>query len=285
MKLTEQHLRLLIRGILEARSDFEQGTQGINYFSDFNDPLFVRPESRKNIEPAKQVKRAWAVAVDVIEDDEYVEGQPAPRLSKARLWIQSLHKITWMPREGDVLEHLYKFLNDTDRRGEIACSLTVPGQELERPPGWGWLGVEVEGWVTLAAESMNALMTGYFRDVPHWQHNRFTSSGSPRRPTRFNAQLGSKYIVGPEDAPKLLEPMDASEALVANWVPKRIVIDYNAATGDLMDNEYQNPGSTIGPFFYAMQHKIKLPVVDRMGNPIDLKQMEDDASYMLRGGQ
>jgi hypothetical protein len=263
--------------IIEARSDFEQGTQGINYFSDFNDPLFVSPESRKNIEPAKQVKRAWAVAVDVIEDDEYVEGQPAPKLSKARLWIQSLHKVTWMAYSGDVLTHLYKFLNDTDRRGEIACSISVPGHEMTRTGGWSWLGVEVDGWVTLAAEDMNALMTGYFRDVPHWQHNRFTSSGSPRRPTRFNAQLGSKYIVGPEDAPKLIEPIESSEALVANWAPKRIVIDTAAAARDLRAEEYHSNGGVIGPFIYAMQYKIKLPIVDTMGNPVDLRKLEDAA--------
>lgn len=291
MRITERQLRQIIREellseiIIEGRADFEQATQDIKYTSDFNDPLFVNPDSKKYVEPARNVKKSWAMAVDKIEEDEYVEGERTPKISRARRWIQGLHKITWMPREGDILGHLYKFLNDTDRRGEISCSLTVPGQELERAPGWGWLGVEVEGWVTLAAESMEALATGYIGRAPHWQHAKFSNSGSPRKPTLFNPELGAKYIFGPEDAPKLMERMASSEALVANWVPKRIVIDYNTATGDLMDNEYQNPGSTIGPFFYAMQHKIKLPIVDRMGNPIDLKQMEDDASYMLRGGQ
>ena len=287
MRITETQLRKIIREIiLEGRSDFERATQDIKYTSDFDDPLFVNPDSKKYVEPARNVKQAWAMAVDKIEEDEYVAGERPPKISRARRWIQDLHKITWMPYEGDILGHLYKFLNDTDRRGEIACSLTVPGQELERAPRWSWLGVEVDGWVTLAAESMDALLTGYIGRAPHWQHTKFSNSGSPRKPTQFNPELGTKYIFGPEDAPKLIEPMDyASEALVANWVPKRIVIDYNAATGDLMHDEYQNPGSTIGPFFYAMQHKIKLPVVDRMGNPIDFNKMEDDARYMLRGGQ
>ena len=49
----------------------------------------------------------------------------------------------------------------------------------------------------------------------------------------------------------------------------------------MLDGEYQNPGSTIDPFFDVMKHKIKLPIVDRMGNPIDLEKMEADARYML----
>lgn len=97
----------------------------------------------------------------------------------------------------------------------------------------------------------------------------------------FNPELGSKYIFGPEDEGMLLTSEGGPEGIVANWTPKRIVIDYNAATADLMHDEYQNPGSTIGPFFDAMKHKIKLPIVDRMGNPIDLAKMEADARYML----
>jgi hypothetical protein len=42
-QISEQHLRLLIRGILEGRSDFNRATQDINYYSDFEDPLFVKP--------------------------------------------------------------------------------------------------------------------------------------------------------------------------------------------------------------------------------------------------
>ena len=120
-------------------------------------------------------------------------------------------------------------------------------------------------------------MTGYIGRVPQWQHQRFASSGSPRKPTRFNSQLGSRYILGPEDAPKLIEPEGSTEALVANWTPKRIIINTAAAAGDLRAEEYHGGGSVIGPFIYAMQHKIKLPIVDTMGNPVDLMKLEDAA--------
>ena len=285
VRATEQQLRQIIREIiLEGRADFEQATQDIEYAADFEDPLFHRPKMRKYIEPARKVKQAWAMAVDKIEPDEYVEGEKPAKLSRARQWIQSLHKVTWMPYRGDVLANLIKFLDDTDRRGEIACALTVPGRPMEMIAGWSWLGVEVDGWVTLAAENMNALLTGYIGQVPRYQHYRYEHSGVPRRPTVFNPELGSKYIFGPEDEVKLLAPEDRegdSEALVANWTPKRIVIDYDTATGYLLDGEYQNPGSTIGPFLDLMKHKIKLPIVDRIGMPIDLKKMEADARYML----
>ena len=278
MKIAEAQLRKIIQEIiLEGRRDFEQATRDINYFSEFEDPLFAEPGSKKNIEPARNVKQAWAMAVDKIEEDEYEEGAQPPRISRARQWMQSLHKVTWMPYEGDILSHLYKFLDSTDRRGEIACALTVPGHEMERTGGWSWLGVEVDGWVTLAAEDMGSLMTGYIGRVPQWQHQRFASSGSPRKPTRFNSQLGSRYILGPEDAPKLIEPEGSTEALVANWTPKRIIINTAAAAGDLRAEEYHGGGSVIGPFIYAMQHKIKLPIVDTMGNPVDLMKLEDAA--------
>ena len=282
MQITEGALRRIIQEILlEGRADFERATSNIRYSSDLDDPLFVEPESKKNIEPARNVKQAWAMAVDKIEEDEYVPGEPPPKISRARRWIQDLHKVTWMPYKGDILGHLYKFLNDTDRRGEIACVISVPGNRMERAGGWSWLGVEVSGRVTLAAEDMNALMTGHIGRLPQWQHALYASSGSPRRPTQFNALLGTKYILGPEDEAKLINSLESSEALVSNWTPKRIVIDYNNATGDLMSDEYQNPGSTIGPFFYAMKNEMKLPIVDTMGNPIDLDKMEADARYML----
>ena len=282
MRVTEGQLRKIIQEIiLESRADFEQATQDINYVSDFNDPLFHRPKMRQYIEPARNVKQAWAMAVDKIEPDEYVEGERPARLSRARRWIQSLHKVSWMPYNGDVLAHLIKFLDDTDRRGEIACALTVPGRAMEMLGGWGWLGVEVDGWVTLAAEDMSALLTGYIGEVPRYQHYRYEHSGVPRRPTIFNPELGSKYIFGPEDEGKLLSPEGGPEGIVANWTPKRIVIDYNTATGYLMDAEYQDPGSTISPFFYTMKHEIRLPIVDTKGNPIDLEKMEADARYML----
>lgn len=278
MQITEAQLRQIIQEILlEGRADFEQATRDIRYSSDFDDPLFVEPESKKNIEPARNVKQAWAMAVDKIEEDEYVPGEPPPKISRARRWMQSLHKVTWMPYEGDILTHLYKFLGDTDRRGEIACALTVPGHEMERTGGWSWLGVEVDGWVTLAAEDMGSLMTGYIGRVPQWQHDLFASSGTPRKPTRFNAQLGARYIIGPEDQVKLIEPEGSTEALVANWTPKRIVIKYDAAVNDLRAEEYHNSGS-IGPVIYALKNRVKLPIVDTMGNPVDLRKLEDDAS-------
>ena len=280
--MSESKLRKFIQEIiLEGRADFEQATQDIEYTADFNDPLFHRPKMRQYIEPARKVKQAWAMAVDKIEPDEYIEGEKPAKLSRARRWIQSLHKVSWMPYSGNVLSHLIKFLDDTDRRGEIACALTVPGRPIEMLGGWGWLGVEVDGWVTLAAEDMSALLTGYIGEVPRYQHHRYQHSGVPRRPTMFNPELGSKYIFGPEDEGKLLSPEGGPEGIVANWTPKRIVIDYNTATGYLMDAEYQDPGSTISPFFYTMKHEIKLPIVDTKGNPIDLIKMEADARYML----
>jgi hypothetical protein len=275
-QISEQHLRLLIRGILEGRSDFNRATQDINYYSDFEDPLFVKPDSKKNIDPARRVKQAWAMAVDMIEEDEYVEGEPPPRISRARRWIQSLRKSTWMEYDSRMVANLERLLMRTDRRGELACGITLPDRPMEGPGGWGWLGLEVDGWVTLAADDMGSLMTGYFSQVPPEHFERFAHSGTPRRPTRFNTSLRHSYILGPEDAGKLIDAYDSQEALVANWSPKNIVVDVPRAINDLRLDEQFEGGDPIGDFVHAMKNKFgSMPKVDTMGNPLDLQRFEE----------
>jgi hypothetical protein len=97
MKLTEQHLRLLIRGILEGRRDFEQATADINYYSDFEDPLFVNPDSKKNIDPARRVKQAWAMAVDM--SDQASGSSWAERPGGRWSWIVEERQVGWRPIE------------------------------------------------------------------------------------------------------------------------------------------------------------------------------------------
>lgn len=269
-------IREYIRLILEGRRDFERATRDINYSSDFEDPLFVMPHSKQHIDPARRVKQAWAMAVDKIEEDEYVEGEPPPRISRARRWIQSLRKSTWMEYDSRMVENLERLLMRTDRRGDLACGITLPDRPMEGPGGWGWLGLEVDGWVTLAADDMGTLMTGYFSQVPPEHFDRFTSSGSPRKPTQFRPALSHSYILGPDDAGKLFEPYSSPEALVANWSPKNIVVDVRRAINDLRLDEQFEGGDPIGVFVHAMKNKFgSMPKVDTMGNPLDLQRFEE----------
>ena len=273
-------IRQLIREmlLLEARQDFDRATQDIKYYSDFEDPLFVSPYSKKNIDPARKVKQSWAMAVDMIEADEYVEGEPPPKISRARRWMQSLNKSTWMSYDSKMVENLERLLMRTDRRGDLSCSIALPNQPMESPGTWGWLGLEVEGWVTLAADEMSTLMTGYIGQEPPEHFDRFANSGAPRKPTRFNTSLRHSYIFGPEDAGKLINPEGSPEALVANWSPKRIVIDVRRAINDLRLDAQFSSGDPIGSFVRDMNDKFSsLPKVDTTGKPVDLIKFEETA--------
>lgn len=273
---SEQHLRLLIRSILEGRADFERATQDVNFSSDFEDPLFVMPHSKQHIDPARRVKQAWAMAVDKIEKNEYVEGGAPPKISKARKWIQSLTKSTWMAYDSRMVENLERLLMRTDRRGDLACSITLPKRPMESPGTWGWLGLEVDGWVTLAADDMGTLMTGYLGSLPPEQFNRFIHSGTPRKPTQYRPTLSHSYILGSDDEGKLIEPYSSPEALVANWSPKNIVVDVSRAINDLRLDEQFEGGDPIGAFVHAMKNKFgSMPKVDTMGNPLDLSKFEE----------
>ena len=286
MRITEARLRRIIRDeLLEGRADFERATQDIKYSSDFEDPLFASPESKKNIEPARKVKQAWSAAVDMHEPDE-TERRKA---SRARRWLQGLTKVTWMSYEGNILEHLKKFLHNTDRRGDISVALSLPGKPVERHAHWGWLGVEVDGRVTLAAGDMQSLMTGFIGGVPPEQHEKFRSSGTPRKPTVFNQRLGRDYIFGPEDAGKLEMGIDEDrvnrpEGLVANWKPKKIVIDTRGALSDLVGEEIISGVNIINPFFEEMRKLSSrgMPIVDTDGDPIDLDSLESKVRESIR---
>jgi hypothetical protein len=175
-----------------------------------------------------------------------------------------------------MVENLERLLMRTDRRGDLACGITLPDREMEGPGSWGWLGLEVDGWVTLAADDMGTLMTGYLGSVPPEQFDRFSNSGSPRKPTQFRPALSHSYILGPEDAGKLIDTYESPEALVANWTPKCIVIDVPRAINDLRLDEQFEGGDPIGFFVHAMKNKFgSMPKVDTMGNPLDLQRFEE----------
>lgn len=208
----------LIREILaEDRAGFKSRTQGINYnrvygdsamgsanVSFFEDPFFdTSPPAKKG---AKDVKRAWRAEAD-------------------HDFMKSLFKVHWI-KPAD----MRKFLS-MSRKNEISAMAYLPGSKvLTRMSGWGPIGIVIQGRTTLAANDMDAIVSGYHSGITPSTAAKYASSGSPKRPNIFLSapeegfdETADYYIL---DRETFDEDMHGSnELIVDNWSPTGIIIE------------------------------------------------------------
>lgn len=247
-------IRRLIREMLiqEGRAEFHDDVKDIKYDLPFGDPLFQRPESKPLKKTARDIKRSWNRNVGKKGDPD-------------RDWIQSLTKVHWIYGfEHNLTQKIGKALS-SDRRGEVSATLYEPGKPVELLKDWGNLGLQIDGWVSLAAKDMDVLLSGYIGDaVPN-----DPKAKKPRYPTRFGSRTPGAYVMGPKDY--LFGPYSSgrNEAFVGNWKPVRWIIGpgfYNQING--WDNT---------PETQSIIEKIKstgLPTVKLDGKPIKLELNE-----------
>jgi len=148
----------------------------------------------------------------------------------------------------------------SDRRGEVSASMYEPGKPVTLLQDWGNLGLEIDGWVSLASKDMDTLLSGYIGDaVPE-----DPSAKKPRYPTTFSRYSPGTYAMSPKDLFGRYAS-NRNEAFVGNWSPVRWVIGpgfYN-----------QINGWDSGPEAQAILDKIKTTgylVTDLDGKPLDL---------------
>ena len=211
-KIIETCIRNIVRFMLtEDRKDFLDDTKDIYFKSDLNDPLFTKPKNRKYKNLARDVKRSWNKNIGK-------SGDPA------RVAIQGLKKIHWIWVDADTIEDYTRKIDrllNADRRGELSAILYKSNKHLadllshEKQSG-GVVGLEIDGWVSLAAKSMDAIYSGFFgsKEIP-------PNTKIPRRPTRFNSASAKSYIFDPKD---IKEKMSYNEGFVANWKPVAWVV-------------------------------------------------------------
>jgi hypothetical protein len=260
--MSESMVRKLIREmLLEDLTSFKEKTKGIDYMHSMSDPTFDDPyyKDRPYKAQAKDIKRAWAAEAD-------------------HEFMKSVIKVHWL--SGFNVGYALDDLLSLPRNNEIATMGYLPG-EGRVTSSWGKAGVIVQGRVTLAANDMNAITSGYFKDISQQVTSKYKSSGTPRRALMFNDLTSGEYILDRES----FKPEGArhNEFIVDNWKPVGIVITYESR--EFLDAVRQAPrpkkGDPPGPWLEYAGHVLKpnLPIYDE-----DMKLIErSEIEKALRG--
>jgi len=152
-------------------------------------------------------------------------------------FMDGVIKVHWLDAiYGGGVEDLLWMLDPSSRRHEIATQGYKPDSK-RLYSAWGNIGVEVKGRTTLAANHMNALVTGRVSSQVSskmaWRH-----SGVPRRPKRQGEGVFDRYILDDES----MESRDAfddanlgNEFVVDNWRPVRIIVNSNYVNSKIID--------------------------------------------------
>jgi hypothetical protein len=185
------NLRKVIREVLlEDLQGFLDDTRDIEYNASGHDIYYTgRDKPLKG--KARAVKQAWAKNADQ-------EGLK-----------QVVDLVHWF---ADPLQDGPRFL-ELGRNNEISAIMHPKDEELD--VSWGTVGMMVDGWITLAANNMDDLMTGYGGRTRSKDAAAYASSGLRKRPGHFYSRLAKSYVLGSED----LDDYDSNEAVVANWTP------------------------------------------------------------------
>lgn len=185
MKLLESFVKNVLTEDLDS---FLQDTKDI-YYSEYSDDESVKSGG-------KDVKRIWAKNVD-------------------RNFVQSLVKVHWI-RLPDItrLQNLLR----ASGKDELSTAAYLPGDILRS--GWSNYGVIVDGYVTLAANNMDAIYSGFSHGKE--KDPRQAGSGMPKRAGVFKSGLARQYILDR----KSFDPQQSghNELLVDNWKVKGLLL-------------------------------------------------------------
>jgi hypothetical protein len=169
-------------------------------------------------------------------------------------------------------------LNDLlslSRNNEIATMGYLPG-EGRVTSSWGKAGVIVQGRVTLAANDMEAITSGYFKEVPDEVISKYKSSGIPRRALTFNNLKSGEYIL--DRASFNPEMSRHNEFIVDNWKPVGVVIAYERQ--EFLDAIRKAPrpkeGNPPGPLLEYTRAVLQpeLPIYDEDMKLVDREEIE-----------
>ena len=178
MKLLESFVKSVLAEDLDS---FLQDTKDI-YYSEYSDDESVKSGG-------KDVKRIWAKNVD-------------------RNFIQSLVKVHWI-RTPDISR--FQSLLQKSGKDELSVMAYLPGSKLRST--WSDVGVIVDGYVTLAANNMDAIYSGFAHGSK--LDPRQTGSGRPKRAGVFKPGLARQYILDKSSFNPDLA--GHNEMLVDNW--------------------------------------------------------------------
>ena len=185
MKLLESFIKSVLTEDLDS---FLKDTKDI-YYSEYSDDESVKAGG-------KDVKRIWAKNVN-------------------RNFVQSLVKVHWI-RMPDV-SRLQKLLNASGK-DELSTTAYLPGAILRS--SWSNFGVIIDGYVTLAANNMDAIYSGFAHGAV--RDPKQAGSGRPKRAGFFKQGLARQYILDNASFDPALA--GHNELLVDNWKVTGLVL-------------------------------------------------------------
>ena len=190
-------LKEFIKEILLAEDlkNFVARTKGNRFDHDFDDPTFENDPQIKKM--ARQIKTIWNEEAD-------------------HQFMKSLIKVHWIAGDLD-RNGLKEILNS---KSEISAMGYLPGTTMFKS-SWGDTGILIDGKVTLAANDMDYLMSGYFSGLPKNVHKKYRSSGTPKRMTKFSDFTSNEYILDQNSFQS--SGTGSNELIVANWKVKGII--------------------------------------------------------------
>jgi len=150
----------------------------------------------------RSLKQAWAAEAD-------------------HEFFKSLTKVHWiagMPKSPyRVFEKMNSFLNASGK-DEISTMGYIDKPSVSQ---WGEFGVMVQGRTTLAANDMNAIVSGYYREIDPGEIEKYSkTSGLPRRASKFSPEKAKGFIL---DAESFGSQYLGNELIVDNWRPTGLV--------------------------------------------------------------
>lgn len=232
MKLLRQYIKEILTEDLEG---FEKETRGYTYAAGSSANLEFDSIAMNF---AKKVKRAWRKNAD-------------------HAFMKSLNKVHWF-ESGSSIPLRFKWFLNNPGKDEIATSAYLPGDPMYSY--WGGLGVLVDGYVTLAANDMDSIISGYARDYMPDIEEKYKSSGIPKRAGVFNVPFApvSNFVL--DKASFKGSTYADNEFIVDNWKVKALVL------GSSYKERGEKPEMIQGAIKLAKDNGI--PVVDEYGKEV-----------------
>ena len=216
MNLLREYIRELISEETAEDRDtrrfsFVQDLLGRDFDDTFRDTTDEDYASEEEIKAAYQrmaaagrpLKQAFAANADreYLDSLEYVH------------WTNNRQKVYRMLAPGIVSGQA------PNPRDELSAAAYLPGQKPGQHPGFGKYGIVLDGYVTLLANDMNSLQTGYSLNYKKADPQRVASSGA------------NKGIAVADDESVVLSAEDwnpnqnlGNEALIDNWEITGVIV-------------------------------------------------------------
>jgi hypothetical protein len=176
------------------------------------------------------------------------------KMNADHAFFKGLHKVHWLShadrdlRGGKMQQQLLKTLS-MSKHDEISTMLYKPGTKIESY-GWGGVGVMLSGHVTLAANNMDYITSGYAGVVDTKKLEKYKNSGVPKR-ALLSRDLDRRFFIL-DDASFNPFYLLANEGIVDNW----------KAVGIVIEDDYLEYMTRKETDFLSSFLRFKLPVFD-----------------------